>query len=93
MKKTGAAESFVPFEPRTDSPPPPSGPQLSVLPKSEGKPDFSPLTTPPGLSVHQAHATPSGAGPFVTLQREGDRVTGIRIECHCGQVIELTCSY
>jgi hypothetical protein len=36
---------------------------------------------------------PRAGGPQVTLQREGDRVTAIRIECQCGQVIELTCSY
>ncbi|HKX62137.1 MAG TPA: hypothetical protein VJS65_09840 [Verrucomicrobiae bacterium] len=93
MKKA-AAEDFVPFDPRPESAaPPPSGPNLKVIPKTEGKPDFSPLQTPPNLSLHNSHAAPSGAGPLVTLQREGDRVTGIRIECHCGQVIELVCGY
>lgn len=31
--------------------------------------------------------------PVVTLRREGDQVTGIRIECTCGKVIELDCLY
>ena len=93
MKKA-AAENFVPFDPRPESAaPPPSGPNLKVMPKTEGKPDFSPLQAPPNLSLHNSHAAPSGAGPLVTLQREGDRVTGIRIECPCGQVIELECGY
>ena len=33
------------------------------------------------------------AKPKVSLQRDGDRVTQIRIQCVCGQVIELDCLY
>ncbi len=49
------------------------------------------------------HATPSLAAPpgpahhcppaKVTLQRQGDVVSSIRIQCSCGQVIELSCVY
>lgn len=31
--------------------------------------------------------------PKVSLQKEADRITGIHIECSCGQVIDLKCSY
>jgi hypothetical protein len=31
--------------------------------------------------------------PTVTLQKDGDRVTHIRIQCSCGEVIELECAY
>ncbi|MBP9901004.1 MAG: hypothetical protein V9H26_25995 [Verrucomicrobiota bacterium] len=31
--------------------------------------------------------------PLVTLQKDGDRVTHIRIQCACGQVVELACAY
>ena len=31
--------------------------------------------------------------PKVTLQRQGDVVSAIRIQCSCGQVIELNCVY
>jgi hypothetical protein len=31
--------------------------------------------------------------PRVSIQREGDLVTGIRIQCSCGQVIDLACVY
>ena len=31
--------------------------------------------------------------PKVTLQKQGEVVTGIRIQCSCGQVIELNCVY
>ena len=88
-----AAESFVPFDPL-----PPSGqksdgtaPGLKVVPKGEADPSFSPLQPPASAHVHTA----AGAArkPVVTLQREGERITGIRVECACGQVIELACSY
>ena len=31
------------------------------------------------------------AKPSVTLKCEGDVVTGIRIQCGCGRITELTC--
>jgi hypothetical protein len=31
--------------------------------------------------------------PKVTLQKQGEVVSGIRIQCSCGQVIELSCVY
>ncbi len=32
-------------------------------------------------------------GPRITLQRDGDRVTNIRIQCSCGQTMDLACVY
>ena len=86
-------DSFVPFDPV-----PGSGAKipgafggLKVVPIAEAGPAFAPLQT--SSSVH-AHAAAAGSGkPVVTLQRDGDRVTAIRIECVCGQIIELACSY
>jgi hypothetical protein len=37
-----------------------------------------------------------GAGhgePVVSLRREGDRIVGIRIQCGCGQSMDLSCVY
>jgi hypothetical protein len=31
--------------------------------------------------------------PKITLEREGESITHIRIECSCGQVTELKCEY
>jgi hypothetical protein len=31
--------------------------------------------------------------PQVTVEREGDVISHIRIQCTCGDVIELACSY
>lgn len=31
--------------------------------------------------------------PQVMLQRDGERITSIRIQCSCGQVMDLACDY
>ncbi len=87
-----AAESFVPFDPLPTPGQKSSGtaPGLKVVAKGETTPAFTPMQNP------ATHSHPSGnaAGkPVITLQREGERISGIRIECACGQVIELACSY
>ena len=52
----------------------------------------------PGVAAKSAIA-PAGkapeacAKPVVTLQRNGDIVTSIKVQCGCGQVIELNCVY
>src|SRR6185437_9070759 len=36
---------------------------------------------------------PANCEARVNVQRDGERVTGIRIQCSCGQVIDLACEY
>ena len=31
--------------------------------------------------------------PRIAVQRDGDRVSSIRVQCTCGQVMELACVY
>ena len=85
--------SFVPFGPGTLASTRASGdaPNLKVMPKDSAAQAFSPFQTSP--ETHQHGAGGSGGQPTLTLQREGDKITGIRVECACGQVIELACSY
>jgi hypothetical protein len=40
----------------------------------------------------QAPLAPGGE-PKITLERQGDRVTRITVQCPCGRVTELVCSY
>jgi hypothetical protein len=52
----------------------------------------------PGKALTAAPAAPpppprNCPPPKVTLQRQGDVVSAIRIQCSCGQVIELNCVY
>jgi len=35
----------------------------------------------------------SSCEPRVSIQRDGDHVTSIQIQCGCGQVIDLACVY
>jgi hypothetical protein len=63
--------------------------QLKVVPQADVKAAFEPL--PEGGGPQQS--AKSCGQPSLTLQRQGEVVSGIRIECGCGQVIELACAY
>jgi len=64
-------------------------PGLRVLAQADAKAVFEPLTE----VGKQAPKNQACVTPKVTLQKQGDAVSGIRIECGCGQVIELACAY
>ena len=73
----------------------------TMIDSATGAGEFAALV-PNGASSHPAAAAttncahvPNGvpAKPTVTLQKDGDRVTHIRIHCACGQVVELECAY
>jgi hypothetical protein len=51
----------------------------------------SPAAPAAGQPTPGARAT--CAKPVVTLQRNGEIVSGIRIQCGCGEIIELNCIY
>ena len=87
---------FVPLFP-VASPVPPGSPTpaapaagVRVAPAAANPAGFHPLTAP---SAAPAKAGCDAAKPTVTLQREGERITRIRIQCVCGQVIDLACEY
>jgi hypothetical protein len=44
-------------------------------------------------SATSSATTPPCSQPLITLRRDGDVISGIRIQCSCGQVIELDCRY
>ncbi len=31
--------------------------------------------------------------PRISLQSDGDRITNIRVQCSCGQIMDLACVY
>ena len=75
------SKNAMPGQNRTDF-------RVSIVSDAENSRPFQPL----------GHASGKiGAGvpcePHVTLQRDGGRVSAIRIQCSCGQVIELACVY
>ena len=61
-----------------------------VSASTDAEPSFVACPTPHPARPSSAAAP---AAPVVTLRREGDRVTGIRVQCTCGQVIDLECVY
>ncbi len=82
-----------PFIPLTAALPPRSKRtafQASVIASGQApEPPGEAQSTPAdGTNPHSLHCEPR-----VVLQRDGERVSGIRIQCTCGQVIELACVY
>lgn len=69
--------------------------QAKVVPNSDQAQKFQPAES--SLPASPAPGTPAARNsqcePSVSLQRDGDRVTGIRVQCSCGQVIDLACVY
>jgi hypothetical protein len=63
--------------------------QSRVMTQAETRSVFQELAVP-APTDQPAHNCPP---PAVTVQRQGDVISGIRVECGCGQVIELACSY
>jgi len=62
---------------------------LKLLPEAEAKAVFEPLPEAGRPEQPAKTCTP----PSITLQRQGEVVSGIRVECGCGQVIELACVF
>jgi hypothetical protein len=50
-------------------------------------------TASAGALSPAVHSVAACAKPSVTLQRNGDVVTSIRVQCGCGQVIDINCQF
>jgi len=55
------------------------------------KPAFQSLESTRPTSLGGAERKP--CEPRVTVQRDGGRVTHLRIQCACGQIMDLACMY
>jgi hypothetical protein len=86
-----------PFVPLISIAPAPHGErtdfQATVLSQPEQVQKFNAVEASATSSGPGAAARGTNCEPRVTLQRDGERVTGIRIQCSCGQLIELACVY
>ena len=83
-----SSESFIPLNAAAPVLRERSDFKVTVVKDATNLRPFHPLGRP-------ASAVPGSPAcePKVTMQREGDRVTGIHIQCTCGQMIELSCDY
>jgi hypothetical protein len=82
------SEPFVPFATTRSKPGSArDGFRLTILPQAPQVQPFLPVSVP----ASAAPANPKE--PQVTVERDGDRITRITIQCPCGQVLELNCTY
>ena len=66
--------------------------QATIVSQPEQAQKFQSIESTPFPSGTAAGAR-ANCEPRVTLHRDGERVAGIRVECSCGQVIDLACVY
>ena len=88
-------ESFVPL---TAAPAPPAAREFRVAVLNGGGAakknvfhSLEPLRPATGNAVNGPEKKP--CEPRVTVQRDGNRVTHLRIQCTCGQIMDLACVY
>jgi hypothetical protein len=82
-------QSFVPFSAAAPGVAPcKPGLPAKIVVDSKSAEAFRPLTESNSPARHAAPVVPE---PKVTLERDGSRVTRIKLQCVCGHTIELTC--
>jgi hypothetical protein len=87
-------ESFVPLTTALPSSGARTEFQATVLSEPSETKKFQPVAMPAASAFGtKPIARGENCQPQVSLQREGNRVTGIRVQCSCGEVIELACAY
>ena len=85
-------ESFVPLVSGT------AGPKnrefkVTVVPQSADAKPFNPVGASGAEKAIAPATIPGMCEPKVTLERDGDRISSIRVHCSCGQVLDLACIY
>ncbi len=84
-------DQFIPLQAPANLPSAGFSPlKTGSLPQPANQP--SAQATPARLATSAADSNPCGE-PVVTLERNGDVVSRIRVQCGCGRVIELDCAY
>jgi len=84
------SDAFVPFaKSRLKPGGAADGFRLTIIPQSQQTAPCQPATTAPAAAT----ASHGIKEPQVTVERDGDRITRIKIQCSCGEVLELNCTY
>lgn len=81
---------FLPFVPSSAQIEPSGEFQARVIPHGATKGSSAPASG--GIS-NAASGVRQKCEPKVTVERVGDRVTRIQVQCSCGEVIDLSCVY
>jgi hypothetical protein len=83
-------QSFLPLSLSAHGAPPAGASQTKLAAEPQGARPFRPLAT---AAAGAQPAPACGGEPKLSLEREGGRITRIKIQCCCGHVIELACGY
>jgi len=84
------AEKFVPLQAAATASRNRGDFQVTVLSQTDQAQTLQPVVEK--STVAPTHQSPA-CEPKISLQREGERITAIQIECTCGRIIELGCVY
>lgn len=75
------SQPFVPFTAALS--------QSATATATAAPPTFTPATPATAAPAHALHT----GEPKISFEREGDVIKLIRIQCSCGQTVELSCAY
>lgn len=68
--------------------------RVTVIPQAGSVPGFKNLAHVGATETANGSVSAlKNCEPRLSLQRDGDRIASIRIQCSCGQVMELACVY
>ena len=68
--------------------------RVTVIPQAESVPGFKNLAQLGAAgTANGSDSAQKNCEPRLSLQRDGDRIASIRVQCSCGQVMELACVY
>jgi hypothetical protein len=62
--------------------------QITVIPQSGREQPFQSLGKKPAAASSNKNCEPQ-----LTVQRDGNRISNIRIQCNCGQTLDIACVY
>lgn len=89
-------QRIEPFVPLTAATPSGENREFRVTVISQAGPAQAFQTLEQAASAAPETALPDGkriCEPRLSLHRDGERITGIRIQCACGQMMDLACVY
>lgn len=88
---TSLDSAFIPLTNATVGSQPRLDFRVSVISQAQNVQPFRPGMMTNATAAPKIHAP--GCEPTVSVQREGERISSIRVQCSCGQIIELSCVY
>lgn len=66
---------------------------ITVIPQNEQPQPFRAIDSPAPPARERTFPKKQNCEPHLSVQRDGGRITNIRIQCNCGQTIDVACVY